>query len=810
MQCLKVGLILMTLLPALAIGQVSGSVESIGFDSYVRADAWASMVITVTPGSPKTEEYEVRVRLQDLDRDQPIAVRKITVTGNAEGSERTQRFRMYFMPPPTDKGLRDAVDPGALRDLQEQVKVSIHQGGKWICDLPITGTVHVIDPAEQSQTFSQLRGEKLLIAVTDGRSRATYLDAGVSLLGVMEEVALINVSPRDLPDSVLGYDSVDGIIWLDADPAQLKTGGDEKFRALDTYIRRGGKLVICQAFDWQKILQFEDLLPVTVLGVETKDDLAEYRKLLAPLVPPSPQDYPVLPSSDVFELKPPFRFARAKAKPNTTVISEITWKPKTDTEPGDTSPYMVRMPWDLGMITWVAQDLGDTSLPRPRGLSNWAHAWDKVFDWKNSPVVATTDMPDRIRDLWGVGPNLDVGKSLIETWMDLQAKGAWLISLAVMFFIAYWLIAGPGSYTYLATKRKTHLSWFIFGVCALAATGLTAIIKKFVLEGPPEIKHFSVVRMAPNSPAFVTSRIGLYIPRDGKQTIELKDFSPQTVNTITPLMIHPQFLINVPDQKGPEYDIPIPDPTGSTPPVIEVPYRSTLKKLQATWTGPLANSVQGSGKLVARGSTFIEGKLTNGTGQALRNVYIAFRYPRTSVAAYDGDWVYFRRSWDPGVTLDLERDFARSEDGTRDLPMTFAIADVGGALRLKGRLDRDWMPYWTDNLTGGANYEATYDDSSRPMRKSLPMMSFFDRMPPMRNLGRAPQRTTRLELLRRGGRWLDMSAAVAAGQLVVIAEANGPLPIPMEVEGDRVTGDGLILYQFALPLDHSVDLNKEE
>jgi hypothetical protein len=32
------------------------------------------------------------------------------------------------------------------------------------------------------------------------------------------------------------------------------------------------------------------------------------------------------------------------------------------------------------------------------------------------------------------------------------------------------------------------------------------------------------------------------------------------------------------------------------------------------------------------------------------------------------------------------------------------------------------------------------------------------------------------------------------------AIANNPLPFPMEVQGDRVTGSGTTFYQFALPL----------
>ena len=37
--------------------------------------------------------------------------------------------------------------------------------------------------------------------------------------------------------------------------------------------------------------------------------------------------------------------------------------------------------------------------------------------------------------------------------------------------------------------------------------------------------------------------------------------------------------------------------------------------------------MQGSGKLIGSAQGFIEGKITNGTGVTLKNVYIAYNYP---------------------------------------------------------------------------------------------------------------------------------------------------------------------------------------
>jgi hypothetical protein len=96
------------------------------------------------------------------------------------------------------------------------------------------------------------------------------------------------------------------------------------------------------------------------------------------------------------------------------------------------------------------------------------------------------------------------------------------------------------------------------------------------------------------------------------------------------------------------------------------------------------------------------------------------------------------------------------------------------------------------------------DDSRQQYKKAFPMLSFFSRLPPVKN-------PNRIEILRRGQRQLDLGHALAAGELVVIAEApNSPIPFNLDVEGDKVTGNGTTFYQFVLPLDHSVALEAGE
>src|SRR4029453_10626071 len=98
------------------------------------------------------------------------------------------------------------------------------------------------------------------------------------------------------------------------------------------------------------------------------------------------------------------------------------------------------------------------------------------------------------------GSSPDLGYSLL-SGMEHSARGAGLVVLAIGFFILYWAAAGPISYFVLANKKKKGASWPIFAAAALVATLLTVGVVKLVMGSSADIKHISIVRWAPNTPA---------------------------------------------------------------------------------------------------------------------------------------------------------------------------------------------------------------------------------------------------------------------------------------------------------------------
>ncbi len=88
----------------------------------------------------------------------------------------------------------------------------------------------------------------------------------------------------------------------------------------------------------------------------------------------------------------------------------------------------------------------------------------------------------------------------------------------------------------------------------------------------------------------------------------------------------------------------------------------------------------------------------------------------------------------------------------------------------------------------------------------MPLLAFFELIGPYK--GEKDNNYEREELLRHGGRGLDVSQLVASGRLVVLAQADGAVPFPLKVNGSKIEGEGVSIYEISLPLDNRTDSEK--
>ncbi len=385
---------------------------------------------------------------------------------------------------------------------------------------------------------------------------------------------------------------------------------------------------------------------------------------------------------------------RAQPKKDAVVDEWINWDGTADKPGYDNTPYIARRAFGMGSVTWVAQDLGSPRLrsiadPREPGrvdkTGGWPYVWDKVFGWKNDTIILedydrskdTGQATDRIDhpEYSMDAPAVELGAAFLNG-MQASARGVWLVTVAIFFFIVYWIVAGPGSYLFLASRKRKGLSWTVFAAAALIATAITVLVVKLVLRGDPEVHHITIVRLTPDAPADdgtprfaanISSRFGLYIPRDGEQTVELPDAGASLPSYVLPLALHP---LQMPTEAGftdtARYDIAT-DVLNTGDVSVRFPYRSTLKKIQTQWNGTVAEGITGSAQLINtysipdptdKGKTRmvsvgpLSGKLTNATGRDLHDVYFAFRWGARREAE-----VLYVRSWPKDGQLDMNAEF---------------------------------------------------------------------------------------------------------------------------------------------------------
>src|SRR5882672_8904954 len=85
MRFILAGIFQITLLTAVAFGQATGDIESIGYEQQFRPGYWTPMVVRLTPTGGAQFKGKIAVYQEDADHDHPIFTRPVSLTGNTEG-----------------------------------------------------------------------------------------------------------------------------------------------------------------------------------------------------------------------------------------------------------------------------------------------------------------------------------------------------------------------------------------------------------------------------------------------------------------------------------------------------------------------------------------------------------------------------------------------------------------------------------------------------------------------------------------------------------------------------------------------------
>ena len=773
---------LLLLCTAAAHATVAARISSIGFDSCIRPDCWVPLIVQVTSDEDTPHTYDLQVVQYDLDGDEVVYTRPgVTVNSG------TQRFWAYFKPESINGGL-PVVGGDTQNDLAKRLRIFLAEPdtGRRVIQVATNGA---LPQALETGQLAGPTGQKLMLIVGRSPNVREFAPGSERRIGAAEECLFVQVDPKRLPENALAYQPVDAVVWTDADPGAISS---DQWRALREYVAGGGVLVISQNEDRARMARFDEFLPVRVDAVNDWATIDPLRDILTPPRTALPKDAEQHTLDPYAQVHPPYHMAHATALPDAWIERWVTWPDQTQT------PYIARHLYGMGCVAWIAQDISDPSIASID--FGWPRLWERVMDWHDNEAYFPEAEPlanrERLRDKFETGVARDLGVAFL-SGMDLQSKSAALITVAFVFFIGYWVLAGPGAYLFLASRKQTQWSWFVFGAIALLATLFTVLISQVVLRGPPQVRHVSLIRVRCDnySAASVRSRFGIYLPRDERADIALAAHDGDAPADIAPLSIDPKYAHTDVRLRDSHYAVPVENIDADTRVGIAVPFRSTLKKLQAAWGDDDTGRLSGTPAL-STGDSPITGRLSNNSNVTLSNVILIFHSPTEP----HRDEFLALKEWKHGETLELADVWKKATAK----PITLAsqrvglsVYDVANDTRGPWEYAQNWL---YEDLRQGVFTDQKWDDSSRGYARSFPLVSLYDRCAPMSNL---PNESTRVDLFRRGVRDWNVSPAVAAGAMVVIGQATGPTPKLLTVDGSTPAGTGQFFYQFIVPMDLS-------
>ncbi len=760
------------LIVALACGVISGAVraqangeveigsEWFGVGNVARAGSWAGVRVRVTDHSDRAREAVVRLSVRDPDGDTLLAQRAVTL--NPGGSQSVWLYAP--MPWSTTQASAFAVSVEELRPDSG--------GGERRSLARLVGGGRV-GPGVMARDSEALIGVLGTLPAGGLAAYSVTPDGADEPLGAHEMTRLVTgLSPQNMPDRWMGLAAFEAIVWLEGDPGALT---DAQGDAIEEWVRRGGKLIVCLPAVGQSWLDARAntlgrLMPLA--GIERREsfDLERARALLRP------RDGVPLPRGRAVH----FFSARAGASASDAApVLAI-----------DGGVVAIRRAHDAGSVTLVGFDLSDISLAgNVDAQMFWHRLLGKRFD------VLSREEIRRLVDAKKVSLYLR-GRAWLDEGIgsEIAKSGSASVGvlLALVVFAAYLVLAGPGSYAVLRARGAAQWSWVVFagiaGVFTAIAWGGAAATRPLKTE----VKHLTFLdHVYGQSRERATSWMSVLLPSYGDRSVSIEDETDGhgTHDALAPWS-DPRVVAaaSFPDTRSYVMDARDPDS-------LTVPARSTVKQLRADWLGGPAWRMPSPGEPIrlsdAGPRSTLSGTLTHGLPGALRDVAIVLVRrqsplgvnpgPGGKILAQASAW-RLTSAWEPGRALDLAR--------------TLEPSSAAGAEQYFESLAKEVSPsVYSGFPTGDAG------GSSRTLRR-------FEALAWRSMLGQPDYQDRGVDakhiLQARDAQGPDLGVWFTQPCLIIVGRLDDvPLPIPLRVDGREPPSEGRVLVRWVYPLSPS-------
>ena len=461
---------------------------------------------------------------------------------------------------------------------------------------------------------------------------------------------------EELPRRWYGYDAADWVVWTTGSERTMRQilrrmGSDQK-QALAEWVRRGGRLVLSVARQWQEVNQsfLSELLP----------------EPLAKLVP----------AVDVDGL--PARFAGRDGLACAVLRSYHVSNPRLVTRPrhwkirseASSIPLAVSYPVEFGQVTLLCFDVDRAPSRRPDGAQNY---WKKLLSVE---LRGEDETPGRLPRRVTERNIADLGSLLKANIDHFEAVKPIPFTLVALLSFVYILLIGPLDYLLLKKViRRMELTWITFTVMVVAVSAAAYYVAVSVKGRHMRLNQIDVVDVnVADRRLRGTSWFTIFCPQNDRL-----DLSLDRPGTIMSWLGRPEggfggmYRHRSGGMLQGEYTY---GPNAASLAGVPVAIWST-KSVMARWRGEWAG--QFTSRLVTRaGGVAARGTVTNHWGADLEDAVVA--YARR---------LYFIGRLRDGQTVALE------SLRNRDLAVWLETQGGGGgvtpgsATRLVDRFDRD-------------------------------------------------------------------------------------------------------------------------
>jgi hypothetical protein len=313
-----------------------------------------------------------------------------------------------------------------------------------------------------------------------------------------------------LPTRWYGYDGVDVVVLSTSDASQYRdlTGDSARATALDTWVRRGGKLILCVGKEAPEVLDSEHGLAQFSPGEFAAGDMAILRSSAA-IEEFAFADYSGTHDGVSTSAAAGFRLdvPRIGTPQGRVLMSD-----------GLSLPLAIRTARDFGQVIFVALDLDRPPLSRWSGRGRLVA---KLLDFKigDDKTDAQTNVSQF--DYWGYDDHVGQLRSGLDEFPGVRVLPFSVITGLLIFYI---ILIGPVDYFFVKKYfKKMHYTWITFPATVITISVVVYLLAYWLKGSEVRLNQIDVVDLnASNGAVRGTTWMAVYSPHNVPYDLTLR------------------------------------------------------------------------------------------------------------------------------------------------------------------------------------------------------------------------------------------------------------------------------------------------